>query len=162
MEKTKFGVSVALLSALSYFLGYYNLTACVVLFAVILLASDSLQAKKNATQALVLSVIFTMVSAVLGWISSGYMDIVGTVSGWLVEWFDWYNAYDILSKLDFMGWLNGLVGFVELVLMFVFVIMSFKNKNIKIPVVTKIVNKHFGEEEATEENVTEEKTAEEA
>ncbi len=146
MEKTKFGVSVALLSALSYFLGYYNLTACVVLFAVILAASDSLQAKKNATQALVLSIIFTMVSPVLGWISGGYMYVVETVSDRLVEWFNWYKAYEILSKLDFVGWLNGLVGYVELVLMLVFVIMSFINKNIKIPVVTKIVNKHFGEE----------------
>lgn len=150
MEKTKFGVSVGLLSALCYFTGYFSFTSCVILFAVILACSESVAAKKNASQALVLSVLFSLIATVLGWLSGTYLDMISTLSGWFMDWFSWYNAYDILSKLDIMGFLNGIWGLLELVLMIIFVIKSFKGKNIKIPVVTKIVNKHFDEEQAEE------------
>ncbi len=150
MEKTKFGVSVGLLSALCYFTGYFSFTSCVILFAVILACSESVAAKKNASQALVLSVLFSLIATVLGWLSGTYLDMISTLSSWFMEWFSWYNAYDILSKLDIMGFLNGIWGLLELVLMIIFVIKSFKGKDIKIPVVTKLVNKHFDVAEAEE------------
>lgn len=151
MEKTKFGVSVALLSMLCYFTGYFSFTSCVILFAVIMACSESVAAKKNASQALVLSVLFSLVSTVLGWLSGTYLDLVGTISSFCIEHFSWYNASEILSAFDIMGFLNKIWGLLEIVLMIIFVIKSFKGKDIKIPIVTKIVNKHFGEEENAEE-----------
>ncbi|MBQ8246730.1 MAG: hypothetical protein IJZ42_06330 [Lachnospiraceae bacterium] len=144
MEKTKFGISVALLSMLCYFTGYVNFTACIILFVAVLAWSDSVAAKKNASQAVVLSAFFSLISMVLNWLSNSYMSIISTI---FTNWFDLYDVYDILDNFDIMGWLVGLVGFVELVLMFIFVIMSLKGKDVKIPVVTKLVKKHFGEEE---------------
>lgn len=143
MEKTKFGVSAALLSMLCYFTGYVNLTACIILFVAILVWSDCLTAKKNASQAVVLSAFFSIISIILNWLSNSYMNIISTVFN---EWFDLYKVYDVLSKGDIMGWLSGLLGFIECVLMIIFVFLSLKGKEIKIPVVTKLVKKHFGEE----------------
>ncbi len=147
MEKTKLGVSAALLSMLCYFTGYANLTACVILFAVILAFSDSLTAKKNATQALVMSVLFSVVTIVLGWISGSYMSLAGTLSGWFYNWFEWENTYEVMSKFDIMGLLVRIINFVELLIMVVFVIKSLKGKVINIPVVSKLVNKHFSDSE---------------
>ncbi len=143
MEKTKFGISAALLSMLCYFTGYVNLIACVILFVAILAWSDCLTAKKNATQAVVLSSFFSVLTIVLNWLSSSYMSVISTV---FTDWFDLYNVYNVLSKGDVMGWLSGFATFVECVLMIIFVILSLKGKEIKIPVITKLVNKHFGEE----------------
>lgn len=142
MEKTKLGVSVAFLSALCYFMGYINLAACTVLFAVVLACSGSAEAKKNASQALILSVFFTAISMVLNWLSGSYIKMISTVSGWFVNWFSWYDAYEVMSKFNIMGILLGFIGIVECVLMVIFVIMSLKGKNIRIPVISKVVEKH--------------------
>lgn len=148
MEKTKFGVSAALLSALCYFTGYFNSTACILLFVAICVWSDSLVAKKNASQAVILSVLFSLISLVVNWLSSTYMTLISTI---FTNWFDLYDVYDILNNFDIMGWISSIIGFVEMVVMFILVIMSFKGKNIKIPVVTKIVDKHMGNEAQAEE-----------
>lgn len=145
MEKTKFGVSVGLLSALCYFTGYSNFTACILLLIVALVWSDNLLLKKNACQATILSVFFSLASIVLNWISGKYVDLIYTVGGWLNKLFDFYDIMTALVDLNLFSFLANLVGFVELVIMFIFVIKSFKGTQIKIPVVTKIVNKHFDE-----------------
>ncbi len=148
MEKTKFGVSAALISMLCYFTGYFNFTACIILLVAVCVWSDSIVAKKNAAQAAVLSAIFSLILVVLNRLSGFYMSAISTVC---TNWFDWYEAYDILNNFDVMGMLSGLVGFVELVVMFILVIMSIKGKNIKIPVVSKLVDKHMGNEAQAEE-----------
>lgn len=146
MEKTKFGVSVALLSMLCYFTGYIDFTACIILFAVILVWSDSLEAKKNASQAAVLSAFFTLITIILNWLSNTYVDGIYKLGEILNKWFDFYTIQEWLLNANIIGWLAGFVSFVECVLMILFVFMSLKGKNIKIPVVTKLVNKHFDEE----------------
>lgn len=145
MEKTKLGVSVGLLSMLCYFTGYQSLIACVVLFAVIMAFSDSATAKKNASQALLLSAFFDILIIIFGWISGKYLDSVSTISNW--EWVrnlaKDVNVYEILSNFDLMGFLKRFLNFVEFILMVVFSMISLKGKNVKIPFVSKIVNKHF-------------------
>ncbi len=151
MEKTKFGVSVGLLSMLCYFTGYANFTACILLLIVALVWSDSLALKKNACQAAVLSVFFSLASIVLNWISGKYVDLIYTVGGWLNKLFDFYEIQNFLVDANLFSFLAGLVGLVEIILMFIFVIKSAKGKTIKIPVVSKMVNKHFGEEAEVKE-----------
>ena len=156
MEKTKFGVSAALISMLCYFTGYMNFTACIILLVAALVWSDSMVAKKNAAQAAVLAVFFSVISIILNWLSGAYMNIITTV---FTNWFDLYKVYEVLSKGDIMGWLSGFLGFVELVLMIVFVFISLKGKVVKIPLISKMIDKHFGDgaeaTAATEETATE-------
>ena len=150
MEKTKFGVSAAIISMLCYFTGYMNFTACIILLVAALAWSDSIVAKKNASQAAILSVFFSIITIIMNWLSGAYMSIISTV---FMDWFDLYKVYDVLSKGDIMGWLSDFIGFVELVLMIVFVFISLKGKVVKIPLISKMINKHFDEEPATIEEV---------
>lgn len=140
MEKTKFGVSAALLSMLCYFTGYFNFTACIILFVAILALSESITAKMNATQAAVLSAFFSLITLILNWLSNSYMKIISTV---FTDWFDLYDVYDVLDGLNVMGWIAGVVGFIECILMIIFVFISLKDKEVKIPIVSKLVKKHF-------------------
>ena len=54
------------------------------------------------------------------------------------QWFIDNNGFNFLI---------GFLGFAEFVLMIVFVILSLKNKVVKIPLITKLIDKHFDTEE---------------
>lgn len=151
MEKTKLGVSVALISMLCYFTGFMNFTACIILMVAVLVWSDSNLAKINATQAAVLSVFFALISTVCNWISTTYIELVNNVFGILATWWDLSGVQAWFLRVDFMGGIAGLIRFIEFVVMVVLVIMSLKNKEIKLPIVTKLVKKHmFVDETAAE------------
>ena len=77
MQKcSKLGISVALLSMLCYFAGYYNFTACAVLFAVVLIYSQNKDLRVNATQAIVFSALFTVVTGILSQFSDVIYDVI--------------------------------------------------------------------------------------
>lgn len=159
MEKTKWGISAALISMLCYFTGFMNFTACIILMVAVLIWSDSNLAKINATQAVVLSVFFALISTVCNWISTTYIDLVNNVFGILATWWDLSGVQAWFLRVDFMGGIADFIRFIEFIVMFVLVIMSLKNKEIKLPIVTKLVKKHmFVDETVTEmkEEATEE------
>ena len=139
MNLTKFGISAALLSVIGFFAGYTNLIAVVLLLVFVLYADADIVAKKNVTQATILSVFFGIIMTVFAAISSGYMEIIG----WFVEF---YKVYNVLSKLDFSNWIYTLIAIVEFGVMIYTVIASFKGNVVKLLIVTKMVNKNFGEE----------------
>ena len=99
MKLTKFGVSVALISAVAYFAGYVGIVPIVLLFIFALYTDIEAVAKKNVTQAMIISVFFSILTMVFGACSSGYMDFIGLFSGA-------YGVYNVLSKLDFCSWLK--------------------------------------------------------
>lgn len=142
MKLTKFGVSVALISAVAYFAGYVGIVPIVLLFIFALYTDIEIVAKKNVTQALIISVCFSILSMVLGACSSGYMSFVDLFSGA-------YGVYNVLSKLNFCSWLDGICDIAEFVIMIYAVIAAFKGEVVKLPIVTKMVDKHFGEAAAT-------------
>lgn len=139
MKLTKFGVSVALISAVAYFAGYVGIVPIVLLFIFALYTDIEIVAKKNITQAMIISVFFSILTMVFGACSSGYMDFIGLFSGA-------YGVYNVLSKLDFCSWLKTICGIAEFVIMIYAVIAAFKGDVVKLPIVTKMVEKHFGEE----------------
>ena len=142
MKLTKFGVSVALISAVAYFAGYVGIVPIVLLFIFALYTDIESVAKKNVTQAMIISVFFSILTMVFGACSSGYMDFIGLFSGA-------YGVYNVLSKLDFCSWLKTICGIAEFVIMIYAVIAAFKGEVVKLPIVTKMVEKHFGEEPGT-------------
>lgn len=71
MKLTKFGVSVALISAVAYFAGYVGIVPIVLLFIFALYTDIEIVAKKNVTQAMILSVFFSILTMVFGACSSG-------------------------------------------------------------------------------------------
>lgn len=93
----------------------------------------------NVTQATILSIFFSIVVTVLSACSSGYIDFIGLFS-------EAYNVYNVLSKLNFCSWLVTICNILEFAVMIYAVIASFKGNVVKLPVISKLVNKHFGEE----------------
>jgi len=160
MEKTKWGISAALVSMLCYFTGFMSFTACIVLFVAVLVWSESYTAKINATQAVVLSVFFTLITTVCNWLSQTYVGFVNETFGILSTWWDFNSVREWILRVDFMDGIANFIRFIEFIVMFVLVIMSLKNKEIKLPVVSKLVKNHFAEEETTsvQEETVEKKT----
>ncbi len=142
MKLTKFGVSVALISAVAYFAGYVGIVPIVLLFIFALYTDIEIVAKKNITQAMIISVFFSILAMVFGACSNGYMDFIGLFSGA-------YGVYNVLSKLDFCSWLKTICSIAEFVIMIYAVVAAFKGDVVKLPIVSKMVEKHFGEETET-------------
>lgn len=166
MEKTKFGVSVAFLSMLCYFTGYMNFTACILLLVLALVWADSATLKKNACQAAFLSICFDLIRLVLNWIAGIYGSIINFIFDILNNWWDLYDLKSWLIEYSAFDGIVNILGFVEWVLMIVLVILCLKNKTIKLPLITKIVDKHLDAAapvaEAASEPVAEEKPAKKA
>lgn len=159
MEKTKFGVSAGLLSMICYFTGYTSLTASILMLILALVWSESVTLKKNACQATVLSIFFSLLFTVLNWISGAYESLLNMIFGLFDELLDVSEVQQWFIDNNGFDFLIGFLGFAEFVLMIVFVILSLKNKAVKIPLITKLIDKHFDAEETAEASVAEETVA---
>ena len=158
MQKcTKLGISVALLSMLCYFSGYYNFTACAIFFVAILIYSENKDLRINATQAIVFSALYTVISGILSQFSGVIYDVIyyfaslfNTFKAYPVSDFiygvaDWMNAFDIIK------FCNNVLRILYFIFTVIFVFGSLKGKVCKVPFVTKIVEKHFSDETADAE-----------
>lgn len=159
MEKTKFGVSAGLLSMICYFTGYTSLTASILMLILALAWSESVTLKKNACQATVLSIFFSLLYTVMNWISGAYESLLNMIFGLFDELLDVSEVQQWFIDNNGFDFLIGFLGFAEFVLMIVFVILSLKNKAVKIPLITKLIDKHFDAEETVETPVAEETVA---
>lgn len=144
MNLTKFGVSAALISAIGYFAGYMSLIPVILLFIFVLYADMQVEVKKNLTQAVVLAAFFGILSLILSACSSAYLSFVN----WLYEIAS-YNMMEFintLSKVNIFNWLGTIVDLLEFGLMIYAIISSFSGHVVKLPIITKMVAKHFGED----------------
>ena len=149
MKFTKFGVSTALIGALGYFMGYFSLIPMTLLFIFVLYTNLDLTAKKNITQALTMSILFSVTLTVISFCSNGYLTLLDKV---FVDIFENYDLYEKLSNLNAFNGLSTIIAILEFVVMIYAVIVAFKGNIVKLPIITKLVNKHFDQvdEKATE------------
>lgn len=140
MQKTKLGISVGLLAAVTYFMGLfsgYMLTVFIVGY--VLLCEDNAWLKKSAVKAVVLMVVFSLVSAVINLIPNlmNFIDYVVSAFGGnfyiafvsnMISAFT--TALSILEKIVFIG-----LG-----------VMALGEKNIPIPGLDGMIDKHMGKE----------------
>ena len=138
MKDQKLGISVAFLSAFCYFLGYYSITFSAVVLVLVLALAEAAELKKNAAQAFTFAAFVYVIQLVLDVLSSKYQGLLGKI--YSKGNFD-YDLYDALSSIDVCRFLSTLVGLAAFVFMIIFVIASLKGKNVKIPVVSKLVDK---------------------
>ena len=168
----RFGVSVAFISAFAFFCGWYNFTWLLVgTILVLLLAGEEEILKKNVLNAFFLSFIILIANIVLGWISRKYLGLLFNLSTSSVNWISTAmnfdigktDVYTIFTKLDIAGFIVNILGFVEFVLMVIFVILSLMGKTVKVPVANALALKVMGlapvkekkEKAAKEENAEE-------
>lgn len=80
MQKTKLGVSVGVVGAAAYFMGYFSgYTVALLLAGYILLFEDNLWLKKTVVKAVALMVIFSFTSAIVSFVPN-ILGFVGDVA----------------------------------------------------------------------------------
>lgn len=150
-KDAKLGISVALFSMLCYFLGYYSMTACAVLFAVALAFAENKDLKINATQAMMFTAVTEIVSLALSTISTKFYDVLWYIAGFFQNAFEVHNVFvnviSWMSKFDILAFASNLIHLFAFIMMIVFVIGAMKGGVVKVPFVSKTVAKHFEDAE---------------
>lgn len=135
MQKTKLGVSVGVLGAAMYFLGFFSgMTAAVILGGYILLMEENAWLKKTAIKAVAVWVLFAFFGAVLGLLP----DAIGFINS-ILNIFGGNFYISIVSNIIFM-----LKDGLDLVRTLLFLLLGLKALNqgtVKVPVIDKLVDK---------------------
>lgn len=140
---TKYGVSAALIGALAYFLGTVGMFYAIALFVIVLVLDFGKEAKKRVATAVLFCVVYALVMSGVNYLSSFWLDFCNLFNSM-------HQVYSILVKLNIFGYIYDILGFVKYILVVVFVVISLRGKDVKIPMISKMVAKHFGEEETAE------------
>ena len=135
--KTKLGLSVTMLAAATYLLGLFNGNLALLLVAgYVLLCESDEWLKKNVVKALVLSLAFSVVSAVIGFIPNA----ISLVDD-LVNIFGGNFSIGFISRI--VNFVNTVITVFEKLLFLGLAYMAAKNKTIKLPVVDDIIEKNL-------------------
>ncbi len=137
MQKTKLGISAALMSALTYFLGLYGgYVIAGVLVGYILLKEEDADLKKQAVRVISLMVLFSLASTAINLIPNIFSLITS-----LLELVSVHFYFSFFHRVfDFLGSVLSLlrtVVFVALGLCAVF------RKDVKVPVVDPLIEKYM-------------------
>ena len=134
-------------------MGYFSLIPMTLLFIFVLYTNLDLTAKKNITQALTMSILFSVTLTVISFCINGYVKLLDKV---FVDIFENYDLYEKLSNLNAFNGLSTIIAILEFVVMIYAVIVALKGKVVKLPIITKLVDKHFEKTAETDtETVTE-------
>lgn len=137
MKQTKFGVSVGLLGALAYLCSYVSFLASIVFLIFALIWVQESEVKKNSVQAIILSFFYMVLTTILSYLGSGYSALIsGTYS---LN----YSVGEFLAKVNIFPTLNTLLGIAWFVVFLILFFAALKGNVVKIPVVSKLVEKHI-------------------
>ena len=140
----RFGLTIAFLSAFAFFCGWYSFAWIVIGTILVLLLTDEEVLKKNVLNAFFLSLIFLLAGFVLNWLSNRFTGFLGALRD--AEWikFFTYDVYNVAVKFDIAKYLKGILNILEFVLMIVFVVMSLKGGEVKVPLANNFALKAMG------------------
>lgn len=138
MQKTKLGISVGLLGAIIYFASAFGggYLVALLLCGYVLLVEDNPWLRKTSVKAVLLLIMFSLVSVVLGLIP----DIWETITNLLMA-FNKYPSSTFISGIN--STISSAITIVKSVL---FVILGLKALNqgaIKLPVIDKLIDKYM-------------------
>lgn len=138
MQKTKLGISVGLLGAIIYFASAFGggYLVALLLCGYVLLVEDNPWLRKTSVKAVLLLIMFSLVSVVLGLIP----DIWETITNLLMA-FNKYPSSTFISGIN--STISSAITIVKSVL---FVILGLKSLNqgvIKLPVIDKLIDKYM-------------------
>lgn len=135
MNKTKMGVSVGLMAALLWLLGYYsNYTVMAIAVGYVLLVEDSGWLKKQALRVIGLMLLFSLVSTVLNAIPN-LLELWYSIRS-LADKYTYYE--DVHRVFNLLGIILSLVKTWTFVIMGVLMLFG---KNFKVPVVDSLIDK---------------------
>lgn len=135
--KTKLGISVALVAAMAYLVGFFsgNVALLLIMGYVLICESDE-WLKKSVVKALVVGLLFSLASAVIGFIPNAMSlvdDLLNIFGG----------NFNILFISRIVTFINTVLTVMEKLLMLALAIMALDNKTIKLPLIDDIIEKHM-------------------
>lgn len=138
MDFKKIGISTALIGALCYFAGNSSFLAVIALLIFVLVTGMEENTKKNAVQAVILCVFFSIIYTILSACSGCYLDLVEQI----YTAFDNYNVYNVLIKLNIFSGLRTIISILEFVVMILGFTGALKGKFVKFPITGKLAEKY--------------------
>lgn len=137
MEKTKLGISTALLGALSYLGCYYGgITAALLIVGAILILENDEWLKKTSVRAIVLTFTFLVLSSLI-YILPNIVTCISSTLSFINVPFDFAFA-SILA-----GWLNTLLDLLEKIVFLGLALLALMKVNVNIPVLDSFIDKHL-------------------
>ncbi|MBR3299070.1 MAG: hypothetical protein IKI64_07690 [Clostridia bacterium] len=136
MIKTKLGISNFLLAAIIYLLGLFsNTVALVVAVGYVLIREDDAWLRKGALKAIILHLVILVLQCVVAFMP----DLLGLLNSFL-------NIFKVNVNFGFISsvkaFLNNSLDILRTVLFFLLALFALLGKNIPIPVVEGMAEKH--------------------
>lgn len=137
MQKTKLGISVGLVGALTYFGGLFGgYLVALILFGYILLVEDNPWLRKTAVKSVVLLVAFSALSTIVGLIP----ELISFINS-VVYIFDGHFSIEILTKI--INVITSAISIIKTIVFIVLGIKAFSQGTLNIPVVDNVTNKNM-------------------
>lgn len=138
--KTKLGISIGLLAALTYFVALFSGfgMALILLAGYILLAESDEWLRRMAVKA----VVFTVTMSVLYWIVNIIPGLFGVINDFIALFNGEYFSIEWIS--DIVDILLSVISFVENVVLILLGIKALSKSTVYVPVVDGMVNKFLG------------------
>lgn len=137
MQKTKLGISVALLGTALYFSGLFSgYVITIILAGYVLLMEENLWLKKAAVKTVALMMGFSVIQAVLG--------LVPGLVNFIDDIFNIFNGnFSIRFVTSIITMLRSGVSLAETVVFLILGLKALNQGTIRIPVIDKLVDKCF-------------------
>lgn len=135
--KTKLGISVGLLGALTYFMGLFTgYSVLILVVGYILICEDNGWLRRSAVKALVICVAFSVISALVGFIPS----LIGIVDD-VCRIFNGHFYPEVINEI--VNLFNSVLYLLEKVLFLVLGAKALHQGSVAVNVVDKLVDEHM-------------------
>lgn len=141
MQKSKLGISVALIGAALYFLGLFSGYLAVILLAgYVLLMEENVWLRKTAVKSVALLVLFSLISSVLGLIPSlvNFIDDIFNIFG---------GNFAIRFLTNIINMLRSGINIIQIVVFLILGLKALNQGTVGIPLIDKMVDKCFEAQE---------------
>ena len=137
LMKTKLGISVGLLGALVYLGGLFSgYTVLVLVAAYILLCEENAWLKQAAVKAIVINIVFSVLSALIGYIPSA----IGVIDDFL-RIFNSYLYIEVVTEI--VNFIRSVLSIVESVLLLVLGLKALHQGTVAVKPIDKLVAQHM-------------------
>ncbi len=136
MDKTKFGISVAVVGAALYFLGMYSFTPAFLLAAYVILMEENEWLKRTAVKMIVVLLAF----AVCGY----FLDMIDYLFSILNVMVGWVGGNRVSVPMNLTNLLNYVLYTLKLLIMIVLGIKALNKETMVLGPIDSMVDKAFG------------------
>lgn len=133
MEKTKLGISVALLSAVAFLSGYMGFTAMALICGYILIREENMDVRRSAAYAVSLSIVLALVSLALAALSN-FLNVFD-INSWMYE----VGFFRVIRTI--ISFFNNVVSLIEKVAFGLLAVLSAVGVKVKFAFLDKYLEK---------------------